>query len=146
MAFLKRSDKARYGQLLTDLKNQYSRGTDQYPETVTEAYNLLVSYKKPENTRPLRPGGGGNNRNNLRPGGGNNRDTDAQDQDATFVQAGGNTPISEITCYNCQQMGHYAGDCTKTTVQRGRPPETEVTLLMTATETEDYEDDDDDVE
>ena len=62
MAFLKRSDKGRFGQLLTDLKNQYSRGTDQYPETVTEAYNLLVSYKKPETNRPSRPGGG-NNRN-----------------------------------------------------------------------------------
>ena len=37
MAFLKRSDKARYIQFLTDLKNQYSCGTDQYPETVTEA-------------------------------------------------------------------------------------------------------------
>ena len=95
IAFLKRSDKARDGQLLWDLKNQYSSGTDQYPKTVTEAYNLLVSYKKTENTRPVRHGG--NNRNNLRPGGGNHKDSDAQDRDASFVQAGGNTPISEIT-------------------------------------------------
>ena len=53
MTFLKRSDKGRFGQIPTDLKNQYSRGTNQYPETVMEAYNLLVSYKKPENNRPL---------------------------------------------------------------------------------------------
>ena len=42
-------------------------------------------------------------------------------------------------------MGHYAGDCANATVQRGRPPKTAVTLLMTAAETEDYEDNDDDV-
>ena len=71
IAFLKRSDKARYGQLLTDLKKQHSRGTDQYPKTVTEAYNLLVSYKKTENNRTVRHGG--NNRNNIRTGGGNHK-------------------------------------------------------------------------
>ena len=43
-------------------------------------------------------------------------------------------------------MGHYSGDCTNATVQRGRPPKTAVTLLMTATEYEKYEDNDDDVE
>ena len=79
-----------------DLKNQHSRGTDQYPKTVTEAYNLLVSYKKTENTRPVRHGV--NNRNNIRPGGGNHKYSDAQDQDASFFQAGGNTPIAKITC------------------------------------------------
>ena len=43
-------------------------------------------------------------------------------------------------------MGHCAGDCTNATVQRGRPPKTAVTLLMTAKESEEYEDNDDDVE
>ena len=43
-------------------------------------------------------------------------------------------------------MGHYAGGCTNAAVQRGRPPKTAVTLLMTAAETEDYEDNDDEVE
>jgi hypothetical protein len=47
MAFLKHADKHRYTLLVTDLENQYTRGTDQYPTTITEAYNLLVNYKKP---------------------------------------------------------------------------------------------------
>ena len=42
-------------------------------------------------------------------------------------------------------MGHYSGDCTKATVQRGRPPKTAVTLLITAKESEEYEDNDDNV-
>ena len=132
--------------VINRFKNQYSRGTDQYPETVTEAYNLLVSYKKPENNRTLRPGGG-NNRN-LRPSGGNNRDADPQDQNVVFVQAG-QPLIAKITCFNCQQMGHYAVDCTNAYkyVQRARAPVVPaVNLLMNATETNDYDKDDKDDE
>jgi hypothetical protein len=45
--FLKRADKARYGLLVMELENQFTRGTDQYPKNVTETYaetyNLLVN-------------------------------------------------------------------------------------------------------
>ena len=51
IAFLKRADKGRYGQLITDLENQFTRGTDQYPMSVTETFNLLVNYKKPAAVR-----------------------------------------------------------------------------------------------
>jgi hypothetical protein len=143
MAFLKRSDKGRYGQLLTDLKNQYSRGTDQYPVSVTEAYNLLVSYKKPETNRNLRPGG--NNGRNRGPG----RDNDGQEQDVAFAQQGRELPLAEVTCFNCQQLGHYAGDCTNAHVRRGQPPANgpapEVNLHMHGA-TDDYDEDDDEVE
>jgi hypothetical protein len=44
MAFLERVDKARYGQLISDLKNQFTRGTDQYPTSITDTYNLLLNY------------------------------------------------------------------------------------------------------
>ena len=77
-----------------DLKNQHSRGTDQYPKTVTEAYNLLVSYKKTENTRPVRHGG--NNRNNIRHGGGNHKDSDAQDQDAHLFKLLGTHQLPKL--------------------------------------------------
>ncbi len=38
MAFLKRADKARYGQRTTELENQFTRGTAQYPTSVTKTY------------------------------------------------------------------------------------------------------------
>jgi hypothetical protein len=57
IAFLKRADKARYGLLVMELENQFTRGTDQYPKNVTETYNLLVNYKKPR-----APAGRGNPR------------------------------------------------------------------------------------
>ena len=44
-AFLRQSNKLRYGQLLTDLTNQYSQKNDQYPKDLTESYNLLVHFK-----------------------------------------------------------------------------------------------------
>ena len=44
IAFLKRADKGRYGQLSTDLENQFTRGTDQYPASITETFNLLVNH------------------------------------------------------------------------------------------------------
>jgi hypothetical protein len=47
MAFLKRADRNRYGALITDLENQFTRGNDQYPVSITETYNLLVNYKRP---------------------------------------------------------------------------------------------------
>jgi hypothetical protein len=52
IAFLIRSDNGRYGPLKTDLESQYTRGTDQYPINVTDAYNMLVNYKKPSIGRP----------------------------------------------------------------------------------------------
>ena len=78
IAFLKRADKGRYGQLITDLENQFTRGTDQYPMSVTETFNLLVNYKKPTAVRE---------RNNRRSheGNGNAGSAPAQEEVA-FVQ------------------------------------------------------------
>ena len=46
IAFLKRSYKPKYGALVTDLENQYTRGTDQYPNDLTSAYNMLLNYRQ----------------------------------------------------------------------------------------------------
>jgi len=53
LAFLKRADTGRYGQLWIDLENNHSRGKDEYPMDLTAAYNLLFHYKK-----PIAPAGG----------------------------------------------------------------------------------------
>ena len=45
IAFLLRSSKDKYGDLLIDLENQFSLGNDQYPDTMGEAYSLLANYK-----------------------------------------------------------------------------------------------------
>ena len=117
IAFLKRADKHRYGILTTDLANLYSRGTDQYPTTITEAYNMLVTYKKPvtQNTRgPPTPAS-----NVTRP-----REPTAAStllpvtEDLSFVQQASPPPIESIQCYNCQEYGHYKSDCNAKPVPR----------------------------
>jgi len=42
MCFILRSDKGRYKKLLEDLKSSANRGRDEYPKTLTDAFDLLV--------------------------------------------------------------------------------------------------------
>ena len=47
VSFLLKSDPKRYAQLVRDLQNDYTRGISGYPTTLTEAYDILVNYKRP---------------------------------------------------------------------------------------------------
>ena len=47
VSFLLKSDPKRYAQLVRDLQNDYTRGISGYPGTLTEAYDILVNYKRP---------------------------------------------------------------------------------------------------
>ena len=44
---LTKSDPERYGSLVTDVENAYTRGQNGYPTTVSGAYDMLVNYKNP---------------------------------------------------------------------------------------------------
>jgi Reverse transcriptase (RNA-dependent DNA polymerase) len=124
--FLCCADPGRYALLTTDLENQFTRGNDQYPSNITDAYNLLVSYKKPatvhtknRETIPTTNGGTGPS----------NAPTNANQQtELAFVQT--SPPIEEVKCYNCNTMGHYAGSCPAPTRLRGTSASTGVQLLQ----------------
>ena len=109
MCFLIRSDESRYGDLIEDLKKGVLRERDEYPTTVIAAYELLmrtseqvgvVQRRTPRQSSRFR-----NGRNNF-----------------SFAQSG-NQPRTEpvvgtdgvthshITCYNCNNKGHYSGQC-----------------------------------
>jgi hypothetical protein len=56
---LVRADRSRYGKLIEEIENDYLKGNNDYPETPTEAYNLLVNYRSYNNNkRPAGQGGG----------------------------------------------------------------------------------------
>ena len=44
-AFIQGADKSRFGDLLLELENQHTCGTDHFPHSLTGAYNLLVNYR-----------------------------------------------------------------------------------------------------
>ena len=45
--FLHHSDLNRYGALLAEIENSYTRGQQSYPTTLVQAYNILVNYVNP---------------------------------------------------------------------------------------------------
>ena len=115
--FLTKSDKGRYGQLVIDLENQYTRGTDQYPSTITETYNMLVTYKKPANNRERNATSRRNNRGGpataTEQTNSGRGDEEEQHDDVAFVQHASAQPpaIGSIKCFNCNEYGHYSTSC-----------------------------------
>jgi hypothetical protein len=45
MTFIHAVDKLRYGKILDKLENDFTKGTDNYPESVTRAYHLVVNHR-----------------------------------------------------------------------------------------------------
>ena len=68
-----KSDNERYSKLKEELQNDYMKGSDNYPETLVEAFHMLTNYKQPIKPRITRTTGvsfaqkgkgNNNNRNN----------------------------------------------------------------------------------
>ena len=57
MAFISGANSIKYGRLIEELENSYLKGNEnEYPKTVTDAYNLLLNYKNdPKTTRAATP-------------------------------------------------------------------------------------------
>ena len=87
MQFIKGTN-ASHRTYLAHLRNSYLDGLDVYPSTVQEAYNILQRHEEIHGVPPV----------------------DAEG--VSFAQRSGRD-LSTVTCYSCQQAGHYAGspDC-----------------------------------
>ena len=98
--FLKGADKKRFGNLLIELENQFTRGTDQYPVDVTAAYGMLVSYRGPRQPQNQQQGQSSTS-NGL------------QFAQTTTAPVPGLDGIlhEAIICFHCQGPGHYASQC-----------------------------------
>ena len=98
MCLIMSADSDQYSGIWNNLKNSTLLGTENYNKTTTAAYNVLCRYKKPEPPRQVH----------------------APPAAVTFFQSGDTeknktTPgnygrsFPEVTCYRCQDTGHYAG-------------------------------------
>lgn len=48
-AFIQNLDPHQFSSLITDLSNHYTQGNNQYPDNLTQAYNMLVQFKADSN-------------------------------------------------------------------------------------------------
>lgn len=122
--FSLRSDPKRYRTLLEDLKRSANLGRDEYPETLTEAFNVVVRESGEYDTIGGRQQGshyrgrsscrGCSNHNFLFVQGGGDRVeyTRYNDTGSDEIIAGtDNISHSNITCFSCKFIDHYRYVC-----------------------------------
>jgi Zinc knuckle len=100
--FFLRADRARYGSLQRDVQNERLQGQDRYPNTLVEAYNLLVNWKP--DPRPYHQTSGPTN------------------DGVTFANVG-KKDKSQVKCFKCNRMGHFAHECDGTKQEANTTPQ-----------------------
>jgi hypothetical protein len=99
--FLAKSDQARHGPLSQELANDFNKGRDSCPESLTAACELMLHDVRSPNTRP-------------QPGGDNGM---AFNTVAGEGVPGSNTqanPRPDVTCNKCGKVGHFSNKCAET--------------------------------
>jgi hypothetical protein len=107
ITLIRGADRTRYGTLLAELSNQYAMGKDEYPNTdLSSAYSLLVNYRTPTNARTRNVPTTASTTSTSGPEA--SAMTFAQKALKAMTMAGTDGVTHDsITCYNCQDIGHY---------------------------------------
>lgn len=121
MVYMKGLDKSRYGILITNLKNDYTLGTDNYPADLASAFAMVNMYEVPTNSSQSskqqqqhhtpREATGERERPVavITPG---SQYTFVQDGQSQTCVAGSNGKVfPNVLCYNCNSNGHIARFC-----------------------------------
>ena len=114
VAFIKSTNKKRYGKLMATIREQHSFKIDVYPRTLVDAYEMLASHVNINNnqgSKTTKENKTNNNTGTETPRSANtNRDGILYLQTEAVPGSDGRL-IQHITCFNCRRKGHYADNC-----------------------------------
>ena len=137
LAFLMGSDQSRFGCLLEKLENDFTAGHENYPKTLTDAYNMLLEWKDDPRLLMQMAGSNGisftttmtrtNEEQNIEAEGTRPKETETTHTNITLGQGGRGrvggrngrrvgrgSNRDNIQCFRCGAMGHYASQCPET--------------------------------
>ena len=98
MAFISGANRIKYGRLIEELENSYVKGNEnEYPKTVTDAYNLLLNY----NNNPRNHSGGNTG------GGDGTFSFNMLDHEFFGVSLNTNGHLEIVEFYYCHKKGYY---------------------------------------
>lgn len=121
MVFLNSAKGNVFGPLLKELQNDMMKGNDNYPSTVTRAYDLLNRYETVNRQSTGR-------RNNTQTGGGGppfrrahqfTQDTREAPAGTVFTPGTDGSTLHSMRCYECGKWGHGRRNCPSRPAQSG---------------------------
>jgi hypothetical protein len=99
--FLMKSNQVKYGRLVQELANDYNKGRDSYPETLTGAYEMMLHDVRDQDSQPQPHGSGGMAFGTV----------DEQSRPGSNTQP---NPRPDVTCFKCGRAGHFSNRCQET--------------------------------
>jgi hypothetical protein len=110
-----KSNQDKYGRLVEELANDFNKGRNSYPATLTAAYEMMLHDVRKQDNKPHPHGNPGLNFH-----------TNGGVITATSTQP---NPRPDITCIRCDKTGHFSNKCRETKHSNG------TALLCAETET-----------
>jgi hypothetical protein len=146
VAFLLHADRTRYSSMLQDYKNDFLQGQDNYPKTITAAYNVLTNWKQDPHKVLHGNANDGVSFSNVAAG------LDSIDEPGSEITLATNASEpkkdyqrrdkSQVTCHRCRKNGHFTNECDGERAER-QPNERQTgeQMLMAGIETGEFDND-----
>jgi hypothetical protein len=132
--------------MLQDYKNDFLQGQDNYPKTITAAYNVLTNWKQDQHEVLHGNANDGVSFSNVAAG------LDRIDESGSEITLATNASKpkkdyqrrdkSQVTCHRCRKKGHFASECDgERTGQQPNERQIGEQMLMAGIETGEFDND-----